>query len=56
MESDMENALNTLHEQSIVPRWNMVVEFCPDQRISVPRIDIPEVCLETYDALLEGRA
>jgi transposase len=54
MESDVEQALATLRERCTVPRWNTVLEFCPDHEISVPEIEMPAVSLETYDALLNG--
>lgn len=56
MESDVEDALVTLHERNVVPRWNTVVEFCPAHEVAVPEVEMPAVRLEAYDALLQGRA
>ena len=56
MESTVEEALDTLQERGVTPRWNTVLDFCPSPRISIPEIKVPTVCLASYDALLQGRA
>ena len=53
MEVEVEEALEILRERDAVPRWNTVLEFCPDRQISVPHVDMPAVSLKVYDGLLE---
>ena len=54
MESQVDRALETLCVQQIVPRWNTVLEFCPEPRVSVPEVIVPPVDLRQYDLLLAG--
>ncbi len=54
MECEVDEALEVLCGQGIVPRWNTVLEFCPERRVCIPEVIIPPVDLSQYDLLLAG--
>jgi hypothetical protein len=54
MECEVDRALKLLCDQDMVPRWNTVLEFCPEPQICVPEVIVPPVDLSQYDLLLAG--
>jgi len=54
MECQVDRTLAMLCAQEIVPRWNTVLEFCPEPRAYVPEVVVPPVDLKQYDLLLVG--
>ena len=54
MECEVDTALELLCNEGILPRWNTVLEFCPENDVSVPEVTIPPVDLKQYDLLLVG--
>jgi len=54
MECQVDKALAMLCARGIVPRWNTVLELCPEPRVCVPVVMVPPVDLSQYDLLLVG--
>lgn len=56
MECEVDTALELLLAEGVVPRWNAVVEFCPQDSVDIPEVTIHPVDLRQYDLLLKGGA
>jgi len=56
MECEVDMVLELLCSEGVLPRWNTVLEFCPEGEVSVPAVTIPPVDLCEYDLLLVGGA
>lgn len=54
MECEVDAVLELLCEEGVLPRWNTVLEFCPQDAVEVPEVDMPPVDLQQYDQLLTG--
>lgn len=56
MECKVDAVLELLCSEGILPRWNTVLEFCPQGAVAVPKVTVPPVDLRQYDVLLAGGA
>ena len=54
MECEVDTVLELLCDEGVLPRWNTVVEFCPQHTVTVPEVTMPAVDLSQYDLLLAG--
>jgi len=54
MECEVDTVLELLCDEGVLPRWNTVVEFCPQRTVTVPEVIMPAVDLSEYDLLLAG--
>lgn len=56
MEEDVETALRELLAAGVLPDFEAVVARVAPRKPEIPEIEVPEVKLDDYDALLEGDA
>jgi len=53
-ESDVQEALEMLHELELLPTVLHVEEFLPQRELSIPEMNVYDVNLGAYDQLIEG--
>ena len=53
-ETDVGEALETLHKLALLPTLQHVEEFLPQRKLSIPEMDVLKVTLSSYDHLIEG--
>jgi transposase InsO family protein len=56
MECEVDTVLELLCSEGMLPRWNTVLEFCPQHAVTLPKVTVPPVDLSRYDLLLAGGA
>jgi len=54
MECEVDTVLELLCSEGMLPRWNTVLEFCPQHTVVLPEVTVPPVDLSRYDLLLAG--